>query len=320
MKAIQERLRATAQQLLESGQVNLVIGYGPGSEAGRVIPLFISKPEEAGRLVWNPLCVNNLAKYLTDYRHHPGKVAVVVKGCDSRAVVRLLQDQQIQREQVVVLGIPCSGLVNPAAAAMQLDPAARVVSAGEDGQAFQLETDRGTVNLNREENLLAKCRDCENHTPVLADIMLGEGIPEEAPADPFKEVKLMEELPVTEKSAFWDRQFSRCLRCYACRNVCPACTCRECIFDQAEPCWVAKANNLSENTAFHLIRAFHVAGRCVDCGECDRVCPVDIPLRLLNRKILKDIKDLFHVSTPGTILEEPPVLGAFTPADPDEFM
>ncbi|MQL53362.1 dehydrogenase [Desulfofundulus thermobenzoicus] len=320
MKAIQERLRTTAQQLLESGQVNLVIGYGPGSEAGRVIPLFISKPEEASRLVWNPLCVNNLAKYLTDYRNHPGKVAVVVKGCDSRAVVRLLQDQQIQREQVVVLGIPCSGLVNPAAAATQLDPAARIVSAGEDGQAFHLETDRGTVNLNREESLLAKCRECENHTPVLADIMLGEGIADEAPADPFKAVKALEELPVAGKSAFWDRQFSRCLRCYACRNVCPACTCRECIFDQAEPCWVAKANNLSENTAFHLIRAFHVAGRCVDCGECDRVCPVDIPLRLLNRKILKDIKDLFHVPTPGTILEELPVLGAFSPADPDEFM
>ncbi|RKO67195.1 dehydrogenase [Desulfofundulus salinus] len=317
---IQENLRETARKLLAGGEASLVIGYAPGSEVSRVVPAFISREEEVNRLVWNPLCINNLAKYLLDYRYEPGKVAVVVKGCDSRAIIRLLQDNQIIREKVIILGIPCSGLINPDLVAARLDPGAQITAATVSKQDFSLQTGEGTFTFTRDEALLEKCRDCEHHTPVIADFMLGEEIPPNDPGDPFIAVKTLEELPVEERSAYWDKQFSRCLRCYACRNVCPACTCRECVFDQAEPCWVAKANNLSENTAFHLIRAFHVAGRCVDCGECDRVCPVNIPLSLLNRKILKDIKDLFNVPTPGTSLEELPPLGTFTNSDPDEFM
>lgn len=44
---------------------------------------------------------------------------------------------------------------------------------------------------------------------------------------------------------------------------------------------------------FHIIRAFHVAGRCTDCGECSRVCPQGIPLHLFNRKFIKDIDELY---------------------------
>ncbi|MGB9826800.1 MAG: 4Fe-4S dicluster domain-containing protein, partial [Desulfofundulus sp.] len=264
--------------------------------------------------------VNNLVKYLLDYRNEPGKVAVVVKGCDSRAIIRLLQDNQITREKVIILGIPCPGLIKSDLVAANLDPGTSITAATVNERGFSLQTGKGSFTFTRDEALLDKCRNCEHHTPVIADFMLGEEIPPSVPEDPFIGVKTLEQLPVKERSAYWDKQFSRCLRCYACRNVCPACTCRECVFDQAEPRWVAKANNLSENTAFHLIRAFHVAGRCVDCGECERVCPVNIPLLLLNRKILKDIKDLFNVPTPGSSLEELSPLGTFNNSDPDEFM
>ncbi|SHF50216.1 4Fe-4S dicluster domain-containing protein [Desulfofundulus australicus DSM 11792] len=317
---VQENLRDIARKLLVNKEATLVIGYAPGSEVSRVIPAFIRKEEEVDHLIWNPLCVNNLAKYLLDYNQEPGKVAVVVKGCDSRAIVRLIQDNQIPREKIIILGIPCPGLLDPETVASRLNPNTQILSASLNEQAFSIQTEEGIFTFSRNESLLEKCRSCEHHTPVIADFMLGEEIPPANRVDPFEKVKKLEDLPVKDRSDYWDKQFQRCLRCYACRNVCPACTCRECVFDQAEPCWIAKANNLSENTAFHLIRAFHVAGRCVDCGECDRVCPVNIPLTLLNRKILKDIKDLFNVPTPGTNLNELPPLGSFTNSDPDEFM
>ncbi|MFZ5645413.1 MAG: 4Fe-4S dicluster domain-containing protein [Bacillota bacterium] len=287
MRQIEEELRIRAASLLESGEVSLVIGYAQGSEASRTTPAFIKKAEEAGKLVFNSHCVNNLAKYLADNRNMPGKVAVVVKGCDSRAVNRLIQDNQVERERIVLLGAPCPGMVEAESA---------------------------------EEFLMEKCRRCENRNPVIYDYLAGEKVAEEGNKDFFDDVRSIEGLSVQEKSLYWDRQFARCLRCYACRNVCPACTCRECVFDQAQPEWVAMANNLSDNTAFHLVRAFHVAGRCVDCGECQRVCPVNIPLSVLNRKILSDIRDLYGVSTPGQTMDETSVLGGFHKGDPDEFM
>ena len=54
------------------------------------------------------------------------------------------------------------------------------------------------------------------------------------------------------------------------------------------------AANTFEEKMFHIIRAFHVAGRCTDCGECSRVCPQHIPLHLLNRKFIKDIDELLR--------------------------
>ena len=85
-----------------------------------------------------------------------------------------------------------------------------------------------------------------------------------------------------------------CIRCNACRNVCPACSCRKCVFDSNKFDSAQKANVDSfEEKMFHIIRAFHVAGRCTDCGECSRVCPQGIPLHLFNRKFIKDI-DTFY--------------------------
>lgn len=320
MTDIIQKLREQAGKLLSENKVELVIGYGEGTELTRVTPVFINSPGEVTGLTWGPFCINNLVKYLLEYRNRQGRVAVVVKGCDSRAINRLLSDHQVERDKIVVLGIPCSGLLDGRKAAGVINPAARLLEAGLAGEDFVIRTDRGDYKLPKNDYLLEKCRFCENPNPVVADIMLGVELPAADIEDRFAEVRAMELLNTDEKSKYWDRQFSRCLRCYACRNVCPACTCRQCIFDQVEPNWVSKRNNLSENTAFHLIRAFHVAGRCVDCGECDRVCPMDIPLRKLNRKILKDIGELFDAPTPGSRagLESP--LGGFSTGDPEEFM
>ena len=93
-----------------------------------------------------------------------------------------------------------------------------------------------------------------------------------------------------ERFAFWQGELSRCIRCNACRDACPACTCEKCVFDNPKSGVENKSPaNSFEEKMFHIIRAFHVAGRCTDCGECSRVCPQNIPLHLLNRKFIKDI-------------------------------
>lgn len=97
-----------------------------------------------------------------------------------------------------------------------------------------------------------------------------------------------------ERFAFWRGELSRCIRCNACRNVCPACSCEKCVFDNpASGVENKAAANSFEENLFHIIRAFHVAGRCTDCGECSRVCPQHIPLHLLNRKLISDINELY---------------------------
>ena len=116
----------------------------------------------------------------------------------------------------------------------------------------------------------------------------------------FAEVAKIEAMSPEEKFEFFRAELSKCIRCNACRNVCPACSCRKCVFDSTKFDSAQKANVDSfEEKMFHIIRAFHVAGRCTDCGECSRVCPQGIPLHLFNRKFIKDINELYGDYTAG---------------------
>lgn len=319
MKKITEALKAEARKLLESNAVDLVIAYEQGSDLVHLTPLFATTPEKVDRISYNPFAVNNLGKYLLDYAPGEAKIGVVVKGCDSRALNRLIQDNCIPRERIVVIAVPCSGQLDPEKVLAKVDPRAELIEVIEQGDNYVLKTSAGDVTLNKKEFSREKCLTCETPVPVLSDITVGE-VKGEGKANDYAAVKQLEALSPAEKNTFWEKYFSRCIRCNACRNVCSACNCRECVFDMMEPYWVSKKTSLSDNTVFHLTRAMHVAGRCVDCGECDRVCPMDIPLRKLNQKVLKDVKELFGSPTPGSSAEAEIALGRYNPDDPEEFM
>lgn len=321
MKELTESLRQEASRLLREG-VEVFIGYTAGTLQASARPFFATRPEEAAELVFNPFCVHNLVKYLV--RFPDKKTAVVVKGCDAGAVSRLAEERHLDREKITVVGVPCGGMLERERVLAQLPPAARVEAVEERGHTYVLHTTQGEYPFEKKANLAAKCLVCVRNNPVGVDLLLGkEAMPVADPErDPLEGVKAVEALPAGEKAVFWDRVFRRCLRCYACREVCPACSCTQCAFEQAVPgwqqgaMWVEKAKNLPDSYHYHLIRAFHVAGRCTGCAECERVCPVRIPLMLLNQKLTKEIEALFGGAPAGACGP----LCAYAPNDPDQFV
>jgi len=163
------------------------------------------------------------------------------------------------------------------------------------------------------------CKTCTHRNPVVYDILIGDKVEEQKDVDEFEKIKEFEAKPFDERWNYFTQEIKRCIRCYACRNACPLCFCKECCVDSSQPQWFGKSIELTDTQVFHVMRSFHTTGRCVDCGACMRACPMDIDLRFLNKKIEKDVRELFSFEA-GTDLEEPPPLTTFKTEDPEEFI
>ncbi len=128
-----------------------------------------------------------------------------------------------------------------------------------------------------------------------------------------------EEKTMEERWEYFQEQMSKCIRCYACRQACPNCYCKECFAEQTKPKWIGTTNNISDIMFYQIGRIFHQAGRCVDCGACVRACPMGIDLRTFTYKLVKDVKELFGYEA-GISLDELPPLTTFMLEDEQEFM
>ena len=160
-----------------------------------------------------------------------------------------------------------------------------------------------------------RCLNCKSKKHMVYDELLGEE-GEVLDSHRFDMVEKLENMTPDERFEFWRGELSRCIRCNACRNVCPACSCEKCVFDNDNSGIAQKAAADSfEEKMFHIIRAFHVAGRCTDCGECSRVCPQNIPLHLLNRKFIKDINTFYGDFQAGEDTESRAPLTNYTKGD-----
>lgn len=311
MNPVAERVKA----LLAEGTVVRFWGFFPGSDPLHPQPALIRTPEEAERLVVGPLNAALLSRYLLETRRQPGRTGVVAKGCDALGIERMLRDFRLDREGLYLLGIPCHGVLDAGKlAAAGLTGTERLTDLGEE---FKAETAAGERLLPKEEYLLGRCQTCRTHNPRLFDELVGEPVPDRPRRSrDYADVAAFEAQPGAERAAFWARQFERCLGCYACRNVCPACSCEVCFVDSENPRWLSAAPGPVDKETWHFTRAYHVAGRCIDCHECERVCPVGIPLMLLNHKFMQDIQELLDVPSPEIPLEAE-ALGFYRPDDPD---
>ena len=267
-------MRLLARNLLADRTVQVVIGYGARG------PVFVTSPQDVGRLVWNDGCAANLTTYLKrDEVRALGKPAIVVKGCDERALVVLEKESQVDRQGIYVIGMPCGGVGQP------------------------------------------KCATCDTQHPRFADAMIpaSDGPVQTPIAERYRAVEALLDRPPDERLAFWTTEFDRCLKCYACREVCPMCYCERCIADKNRPQAIDTSPHRKGNFAWHITRAMHLAGRCVGCDECTRACPVGIDLRLLNLTLARAAETQFGYRA-GMDTAAEPLIGAWSSHDKEEFI
>lgn len=310
-----QELITRAKSLLEAGEVKRVLGWKKGENAWDAEPAFFENAEELDAFVYNGFCGANLSKYMIEAGKKEGKTLVFLKPCDSYSYNQLLREHRVDREKAYIIGVGCKGKLS--VNRIPFDGIVRVDGADYPDAAETLTVDTlyGTVKIAYKDAMLERCHVCKGKEHVVYDELLGESC-DTVDAERFAEVERIEGMSPEEKFAFFQSELSKCIRCNACRNVCPACSCRKCVFDSTAFDSAQKANTTSfEEKMFHIIRAFHVAGRCTDCGECSRVCPQGIPLHLFNRKFIKDINALYGEYQAGSDLETKAPLTNFTTDD-----
>ncbi len=292
-KIKREALVKKACEMLKSGAVDRVLGWKTGEFDYDITPaVFLTEEEIEKDFVWGDFCAANFSKYLIrETAKSESKVLVFLKPCDTYSFNQLLTEHRFDREKAYAVGVSCDGMID---IKKLKDAANGIVSVkSEDGKIVVSTLYDGNVILNKEDLLSERCLNCKSKKHVAYDELLSD-TGEVLDSKRFDEVEKLEKMSADERFEFWQGELSRCIRCNACRDVCPACTCEKCVFNNPESGVENKAAaNSFEEKMFHIIRAFHVAGRCTDCGECSRVCPQNIPLHLLNRKFIKDI-DTFY--------------------------
>lgn len=313
---MQERIKAKAIELLEHGVCSRVLGWKAGEFFYDVTPAVFTSREEIERdFVFGPFCGANLSKYLIAESRKGGKVGAFLKPCDTCSFQQLQKEHRILRENVYAVGVQCEGMCD--IEAVKAAGMRGVLGVEDQGEKLLVRTLYGDKPVERAAALAERCKVCKSKKLLGCDELTGEQRAELDSAR-FDEVSRLEAMTPDERFAFWQKELSRCIRCNACRNVCPACSCEKCVFDNPDSGAENKAaaNSFEENL-FHIIRAFHVAGRCTDCGECSRVCPQHIPLHLLNRKFIKDINELYGGYQAGADMETRPPLVDFQQDDPE---
>ncbi len=307
-----QELITRAKELLASGEVSRVLGWKKGENVWDVEPCFFEDADSLQDFVYDGFCGANLSKYMIEACKKEGKTLVFLKPCDSYSFNQLLREHRVDREKAYIIGVGCKGKIS--VNKLPFDGILNVTGAGypDPQEELTVETLYGTHTFAYKDALLERCHVCKGKEHVVYDELLGESA-DTVDADRFAQVAQIEAMSPEEKFAFFQKELSKCIRCNACRNVCPACSCRKCVFDSTAFGSEQKANTTSfEEKMFHIIRAFHVAGRCTDCGECSRVCPQGIPLHLFNRKFIKDINTLYGEYQAGSDLETKAPLTSFT--------
>ena len=315
MERYTEEIRKRAKELLESGKVDVFIGYRKGSVPMMHHPVLIRDPGEVDKLHWDSHCGLNLCNYLTKRTE---RIGVIANGCNSRNMVTHILENQIKREQLYIVGIPCTGMIDHRAVSRAVGQR-DILAVEEEGEEFLVKGGDFEKRFKKQAFLQRNCVTCRHHNPVIYDEMLGEAVVEPESVNLYTDVEAIEAMSGEKKWAFFKQLISRCIRCYACRNACPLCYCPTCFVDESKPQWVGKSSDPTDTMTFHLLRAYHCAGRCTDCGACERVCPVGISMRQFTRKLNKDGETFFSWEA-GLSLEERPPLDTYRPDDYNEFI
>jgi ferredoxin len=309
------KIRERARKLLEEGTVDVFIGYKKGSVCMMNEPVLISDPEKADLLYWDSNCGLNLCNYLTKRTE---KIGIVANGCNSRNIVTHIVENQIKRDQLYIVGIPCKGMIDHRAVKRAVKQR-EILEIKEEGESFTVKGKDFEQTFEKKDFLQTNCAVCTHRNPVEYDEMIAEPVEEQEGVEAYRDVEKIEGMAPEKKWDFFTRLIERCIRCYACRNACPLCYCPTCFVDESQPQWVGKSSDPTDTMTFHFLRAYHCAGRCTDCGACERVCPMGISMRQFTKKLNKDALDLFSWEA-GLTLDQRPPLDVYKPDDYNDFI
>ena len=308
-------LISRAKELLADGTVARVLGWKAGDLPYNPEPAYFENADELSEFVYNAFCGANLSKYMIEASKKDGKTLVFLKPCDTYSFNQLLKEHRVDREKAYIIGVGCKGKIDVENIRKQGIKGIKTISGiemSDDTDTLKIDTVYGAKECSYASAMLERCHVCKGKEHMVYDELIGES-KDTVDAERFAEVEKIEAMSPEEKFAFFQKELSKCIRCNACRNVCPACSCRKCVFDSDKFDSSQKANVDSfEEKMFHVIRAFHVAGRCTDCGECSRVCPQGIPLHLFNRKFIKDINEFYGEFAAGETADGDRPLTSFT--------
>jgi len=361
---------------LESGRVDAVLAV-KARDGNRYdgVPALISDPEELIETAGSLHCTSpNIARFLKEYLNGASnlKIAVVVKPCDARAIIELAKRAQINLDNLLLIGLNCTGTLPSTSAKkmlrdqFQVDPA-DVIAESIDDNKLTITLNNGTEKemdladleekgYGRREN----CRRCETNIPRMADIACGKWgttekgttfievcspggreLIEAAAEGDYIEVKqpgekdretrrkedeaasalalqwqekdfaTLKEMSGDDKSNYWTGQFSHCIKCYGCRDACPICYCKHC-FLEADRGFVS-TGEVPPEALFPMVRIAHVMDSCVNCGQCQDVCTMELPLSRFIFMLSKTLSGVFKYE-PGMNVDEMPPMRSFTPA------
>jgi len=310
-----KQIREVAKRLLKEKKVDCVLGYRKGTIPLMDAPYFAYTEEEADNLIWSSFCTKNLANFLIKRKD---KVAVIAQGCVSRSIVGLINENQVKRENVYILGIWSPGMVDRRKVIEKVG-GKEILEAKEEGDKIIVVGEDFEESIPKKEVIRDNCLTCVHRNAVLYDEFIGEKGEETGGGNRDNVAAPWEKLSIDERWEKFRETFKDCIRCYACRNACPLCYCTECFVDESKPQWCGKTQDEADIFTFHILRAFHCAGRCVDCGACESACPMGIKMRRLTSKIEKDIRQMYGYE-PGMELGAVPPLSVYRPDDPEEFI
>jgi len=278
-----KQIREIAAKLFADRKIDMFVGYRMNGFDDNQVPVVITDPEELSALVFTEKSVFNLSNYLKADHTRNKRVGLVVKGCDSRSLNLLLTESQVKRDKLYIVGIACEGVVD------------------DKGQKMQ------------------NCMECVVPDAVVFDEMLGtpQGKKEYMVNS---DIKALAEKGLVERREYFEEIFENCIRCNACRHSCPLCYCAKCCIDQETASLYNGSNTAS--SAFHALMTWslHLAGRCVDCRNCEKACPSHLPLHLLHKQNEKVIFDNFQNHLAGVEEGERGALYKYSLKDPDDFI
>jgi formate dehydrogenase subunit beta len=359
---------------LEKKRVDAIIGV-KARDGNRYdgMPVLITEPEKVTETLGTLHCVSpNIARFLKEYLDGASsmKIAVVAKPCDAKAIIELAKREQINLDNLIIIGLNCTGTLPSSKAKTMLkkefevEPSDVVSEDIEDNELIirlkdGSEKKKDLAELEqkgygRREN----CRRCETNIPVMADIACGKWgttdknstfieacsekgsqfvkaaieagyIKVEQPTTDAietrrekdqaaaeiarqwqeKDFATLEEMSRDEKFNYWSEQFSHCVKCYGCRDACPICYCKHCILE-ADRGFIPPGE-VPPDVMFPIVRITHVMDSCVNCGQCQDACTMDLPISRLIFLLSKKIGAIFQYE-PGMDVSEPPPLRTVT--------